>query len=148
MMLAYQHESVGDIQALEVIDDRRKHLFDAYISKMFGPAARTFIALYPSEHTIRWLRWLATGMLRHSQSELLIESLQSHWLSLYVDIRRYRLGVGLVVGTIAGLIAGLTAGLIAGLDDGLLLGWIAGLYFGLIIGLVVGLFAGVSNIRR
>jgi eukaryotic-like serine/threonine-protein kinase len=83
MTLAYQNASAEALieATLNTNEDRRRHLFDAYISRMFKRKAGT--AQYDDEQTKRHLSWLAQNMQRHNQEVFLIESLQPSWLAVH-----------------------------------------------------------------
>jgi hypothetical protein len=107
MSLAYADVSLEDVLrgTLDSIEARRKHLFDAYVERMFkrkGTDKR-----YTPEQTVKWLAWLARGMKQRGQSEFLIEQLQPNWLPNLSLQRIYILGSGFIGGLILGVIAGL-----------------------------------------
>ena len=130
MILAYQDRDSQSIAAFGTLEDRRDHLFAAYVDKMFE--RRGDNTQYLGERTRRWLVWLARGMKRHSQTTFYIEQLQPDWLP-----RRQQwaptLGVALGAGLVGGLFQGLGFGLVGGL--------IVGLFVGLLVGLGLGLRA-------
>jgi len=71
--------SADPAQTLEKIEDRRKHLFDTYIVRMFkrrGKATQS----YTTEKTISWLSWLAQNMRQYNQTVFFIEQIQPTWL--------------------------------------------------------------------
>ena len=96
MTLAYRGISVDELQPLETIDARRKHIFDNYVERMFKPRTQRTLPDYPEtdsthdrkqddkrfseEKTIHWLSWLARRMSEHGQTVFLIERMQSDWL--------------------------------------------------------------------
>jgi predicted ATPase len=91
MTLAYRGISVHDLQPLEAVDARRKHLFDNYVERMFKPRThRTILDVsddkrpdderFSKEESIHWLSWLAKRMLQHGQTVFLIEKMQPGWL--------------------------------------------------------------------
>lgn len=57
MTLAYQGMSVENLGALDTVQARRKHVFGAYVRRMFE--RRGADHPYPPEQTVRWLAWLA-----------------------------------------------------------------------------------------
>jgi hypothetical protein len=128
MSLAYRDLPAEELtnEPLNTEKERRSHLFDTYIDKMFirkGKGAQG----YAREQTLGWLSWLAQGMQQHGQTVFLIEQLQPSWLNNRGQKVVYMLGSRMVFG----LIFGLTFGLSVGLSEGLV--------FGLIFGLVPGL---------
>ena len=114
MSLAYSGQSVDTLTSAQ--DDpaqRRKHLFDAYVDKMFARTARTENEPYSRSDTIRWLRWLAARMSEHGQTVFLIERMQPSWLQSHVQRRIFSVGIcgcWLAVGLV-GLVVGLLIGL-------------------------------------
>jgi eukaryotic-like serine/threonine-protein kinase len=81
MTLAYQDAPADDLSnpVLSTDEARRKHLFDAYITRMFQ--RKTGTRQYDDEQTKSRLSWLARNMQRHNQEVFLIEGLQPTWLS-------------------------------------------------------------------
>jgi hypothetical protein len=138
MTLAYRGMLVHDLQPLETIDARRKHIFDNYVERMFKPRTQRTLPDYhetgsthdrkrdgkrfSKEKTIHWLSWLAQRMSQHGQTIFLIEWMQPDWLPTQAQWRIVTLGVAVVIGLILGMFFGSIAGLILGL--------LAGLFFG------------------
>ncbi|NEO79407.1 NACHT domain-containing protein [Moorena sp. SIO4G3] len=79
MTLAYQGVAVEYLPKTDVIEERRKQLFNAYIEKMFK--RRKTNQRYEKVQVKHWLIWLAKGMLSENKSIFLIEELQPSWLS-------------------------------------------------------------------
>ncbi|MGQ4648090.1 TIR domain-containing protein [Lyngbya aestuarii] len=81
MVLAYQGVAVEDLPKTEVVEERRKQLFDAYIERMFRRPTRLKVEQRYSEvQTKRWLTWLAQRMVQESQTVFLIEEMQPRYL--------------------------------------------------------------------
>jgi hypothetical protein len=120
MTLVFKGKSVRDLHALDTIEARRKHLFDAYIQGMFD--RRGTDLAYTPEQTIHGLGWLARKMSQYAQTEFLLESLQPDWLDTRTQRRLYQVICGLTVGLLGGLIVGLLGGKIVGLSGGLTVG--------------------------
>ncbi len=142
MAMAYQGVSIEALGAGSSTADRRRHLFAAYVEKMFK--RNRIDARYSPGRTIHWLRWLAKQMVEQGQTLFLIERLQPEWLPTRAQRWRYTLldrGSG-ALGT--GLIGGLVSGLSVGLVDGLRYGLVDGLLYGLLYGLIGGFFGGES----
>lgn len=78
MTLAYQGISASDLYHLDEIEQRRKHLFDTYINRMFSH--RTISHEYSKEKALHWLVWLAKKLDKNSQTVFLIERMQPSWL--------------------------------------------------------------------
>jgi hypothetical protein len=101
MVLAYRAKPVHELEGFASVAERRTHLFDTYVERMFRRTARTRREQYSREQSVGWLTWLAKQMIQGHQSVFLIENLQPTWLDaricqrLYVAIC-YFLIVGLV----------------------------------------------------
>ena len=100
---------------------------------MFQRHGRAARSNYKPEQTKHWLTWLATGMVRESQTVFLIEKIQPTWLEKQGERIFYRIMSVLASGLIFGLI-----GWGIGLDEGLIFGLIGGLIGGLNEGLIGG----------
>ena len=132
--MAYKDISVENLQQFGSIKERRRHLFETYIERMFQRHGRAARSNYKPEQTKHWLTWLATGMVRESQTVFLIEKIQPTWLEKQGERIFYR-----IVSVLAsGLIFGLIGWRILGLDAGLIFGLIGGLIGGLNEGLIGG----------
>jgi hypothetical protein len=77
--LAYAGLPVEDIRSFGTLEERRQHLFNTYIDRMFE--RRGAKHPFTKKQTIRWLSWLARGMQRHAQSVFYLEDMQPSWLS-------------------------------------------------------------------
>jgi len=104
MTVAYQGLSVEQIPLINSLPERRQHLFDAYLKRMF--ARRNLSHLYPQDKALQWLVWLAQRLVSHSQTLFFIERMQPTWLSQGQQRQYYYLGVKLLFGLIAGFFAG------------------------------------------
>jgi hypothetical protein len=146
MTLAYKDLQADELLAFPHIEDRRKHLFNTYIGRMFERLTRSASASYSAPftkpETLRYLSWLAHTMIRHNIITYQLESTQPSWLAKQ-QLRLYRLILGISVGSLVGLSAGLGFGLFFGLGFGLLDELSAGLGFGLLGGPSAGLFFGL-----
>jgi len=142
MSLAYQYLPIDDVinEIPTTQDNRRSHLFSAYIHRMFirrGKANQ----LYTKEQIVGWLSWLAQNMCQHNQTVFLIEQLQPSWLSnrgqqwSYVFISR--LMCGLILGSILGLIHSMFSNMSQ--DYIILIGSTSGLVGGLLLSLIEAL---------
>jgi eukaryotic-like serine/threonine-protein kinase len=140
MSLAYAGWSIDDLKS-ESGDPtrRRKHLFDAYVSKMFTRTARTQHEIYPREQTVHWLAYLAQKMTEHAQAVFLIERMQPDWLPTRKHRSLYGLCVMLSVVLPVGLFVGLGGGLPVALSGYSAVGWAFGLTVGLAFGMAVWL---------
>ncbi|NEP13180.1 MAG: protein kinase [Symploca sp. SIO2C1] len=76
--LAYQGMSREDLPKISAIEERRKHLFDAYIQRMLL-SHRNSKQSYPKDTVIHWLSWLAQRLDEQSQTVFLIERIQPDW---------------------------------------------------------------------
>jgi DNA polymerase III delta prime subunit len=113
MTLAYKGGTDQELEVLDTLEVRRKHLLDAYIGEMFKRrlAGRPF----PQEQTIHWLAWLAQGMIQHAQPVFLIELLQPSWLRTHAERRLFAVVIGLLLGLLVGLTIGQVNGPVGGL---------------------------------
>ncbi|KST64026.1 NACHT domain-containing protein [Mastigocoleus testarum] len=135
MTLVYQGVAVEDLPKTEVLEERRKQLFDNYIKLMLKRPNRSKVQdKYSQTQTKRWLIWLAQKMVQRSQTVFLIEQMQPTWLKSRAK-NFYRLSLGTIFGILFGLINLLAFTWMAGLIHGLIWG---GIY--LIIGIFAGLF--------
>lgn len=170
MSLAYQGSSVEELPRIGSVEERRQHLFNAYINRMFlhekTGMSRDYKLPYSSAQTIRWLTWLAQRMRQESQTIFLIEQMQPTWLQNQAQKRLYQFGSVLMIGLMFGLVTanpmiglmfGSFLGLIqqkiithealrfswANIKNGLIDQLIGGLILGLILGLIAGLIGGL-----
>jgi adenylate kinase family enzyme len=102
MTLAYQGKKVEEILQTDSMEERREHLFNSYIERMFKRKGAK--QEYPKDRAIHWLTWLAQRM---SESVFQIEEMQPQWLSLERDKIIYRILIGLILGALSGLVAGI-----------------------------------------
>jgi GTPase SAR1 family protein len=149
MTLAYRGMLVDELQPMETIDARRKHIFDNYVERMFKPRAqRTLLDVsddprldderFSKERTIHWLSWLANRMSQHGQTIFLIERMQPDWLPTRAQRRIVTVGVAVMIGLLVGLLCGLISGSFFGL--------LVGLYFGLLF-VLLGLGEDIRSIE-
>ncbi|PZO38003.1 MAG: hypothetical protein DCF19_17305 [Pseudanabaena frigida] len=138
MTLAYQDlNSEILLQAQESIDERRKHLFDTYIQRMFD--RQILQREYSKEKTIFWLSWLAKQLLLRSQTVFLIERIQPDWLNSIHKKWIYSICLGLFGAASIGLVTGVNLGLVFDIQTGLVGGIFLGIGGGLIAGVILGL---------
>ena len=71
MTLAYQGVAVEDLPRTDVVEERRKQLFDTYIEKMFK--RRKTNQRYKNGQVKHWLIWMAQRMVEESQTVFLID---------------------------------------------------------------------------
>lgn len=107
LVLAYQGQSIQELQIAGTLEDQRRLLFDAYIQRMLN--RRSLNRRYTPAQTIAWLAWLAHTLLRHQQNILLLEHMQPDWMQREQQRRYIRL-VGLLRGVAIGLMVGLLIG--------------------------------------
>ncbi len=142
MAIAYKDVNANELIALNDIEDQRKHLFNAYIQRMFERPARHISSEFTKQETLHYLNYLARTMIRHNIITYQIEGMQPSWLEERPQRRLYRLCAMLLFGLFFGLLVGLLVGLIGGLSSELLFG----LLFGLLVGLLFGLLYGLRSI--
>jgi hypothetical protein len=154
LMLSFMIQAYPDLDTLPrsgatTIPERQRELFGAYVEHMLYRRRRPVVPRYTPQETVRWLSWLAQGMLRHNQSVFYLEHLQPTWLATSQQRWAYIVSgvssIGLVY-TIAGLLLGILASgliVILGLDEladaVLFAGVVLGLAFGMVTGLGFGL---------
>lgn len=131
MSLAYRDLPAEELtsEALNTEKNRRSHLFNTYIDKMFVRKGKG-TEEYAREQTLGWLTWLASGMQHHGQTVFLIEQLQPSWLNTRGQRLVYILGSRVVFGMIGVPILWLMG------IGGLIYALIGGLSFGLVPGLI------------
>ena len=76
--LAYRGKPAEELPHYGSIEERRKHLLDAYIERMFR--RKGVEKKYPKAKVKHYLSWLAQELHRTSQSVFLIERMQPNWL--------------------------------------------------------------------
>ncbi len=135
MSRAYERLLVADLPRKGSQEERRKHLFNAYIKRMLS--RRNNIKRYSDKQTKDWLKWLAQRMLQDSQTVFLIERIQPSWLPNLGTKFIYSVEVSVIYGLAFGLCLGLGAAWSYGLIMGLAIGGIFGFAFGLSAGLTV-----------
>jgi NACHT domain len=74
----YVGQPVPVLHAGETTEVRRRHLFAAYIERMFQ--RRGSSTYYTRQQTEHWLAWLARQMGRHNQTVFYLERMQPDWL--------------------------------------------------------------------
>ena len=147
MTLAYQ-DAAADTRLAAAIDDaqRRAHIFDTYIDRMFARRGRDR-APYPRAETLRLLGSLARQMLRYGQRVFVAESLQPSWLATRAEVVTYtmlsRMLAGLALGSVEALFLCLLVYVVLPnhpltLHPGFLRVVGAALLLGLLFGLVAG----------
>jgi eukaryotic-like serine/threonine-protein kinase len=165
MTLAYQGMTAEKLPVTGPINERRTHLFEAYVNRMFR--RRVANARHPHQQTIRWLCWLAQAMSRHAQTTFFLERLQPNYLTNRSQCLQYAVGEGLAWGVFAGFAAVIANGLVVLLGaltqwwgahetpwlghyirSGLLGGLIGGLAGGLIGGLIARLTFNETELRE
>ncbi len=101
MTLAYQGKKVEELPQTGSVEERRQHLFDSYIKRMFSQEKvgkpREYKSPYQNLQTILWLSWLAQCMTKESQTVFLIENLQPQWLKTNSQKLFYILAVPLFI---------------------------------------------------
>ncbi|MBD0345152.1 MAG: NACHT domain-containing protein, partial [Coleofasciculus sp. Co-bin14] len=124
MTLAYQGVAVEDLPKTEVVEERRRQLFDDYIEKMFKrPNRSKNKQKYSKSQTKHWLSWLAQRMVQESQTVFLIGKMQPHWLDKRHELIYWLIGV-LPFWLIFGLFFALSGELLGALIIGLIFGLI------------------------
>jgi hypothetical protein len=81
MSLAYQEVTSSQLKAdgLKTLQERRKHIFEQYVERMFSRRQQTGRA-FGKANTKDWLAGLAQQMTGRAQTVFLVEGLQPDWL--------------------------------------------------------------------
>lgn len=132
MTLAYRGMKAELLPAAESIEERRAHLFEAYVRRMFE--RRGVGERYPQAQTLKWLKWLAAQMNRHAQTVFLIERLQPDWIGSRTQRWLYLFLAWALVGLPVGMPLGIMIALASTLAYGLLFGVVITLIMGAILG--------------
>jgi predicted NACHT family NTPase len=115
MVLAYEGLTAEDLPNANVVEERRKQLFDDYIRRMFHRSTRfkgSANNKVPSQQqTLFLLGSLAQKLEKEARTEFLIEDIQVDWLLNQFQIIKEQIMNGLIYGLILGLIIGLFFGL-------------------------------------
>jgi energy-coupling factor transporter ATP-binding protein EcfA2 len=121
--LAYQGMPAAAVRAMGSAEERRRHLFGAYVDRMLERHVRPKAST--GAQTLRWLAWLAGRMRAHDQSVFYLEQLQPDWL---LPTRRQQwlvtTGLAVILGVLvtvllfpavsfASVVAGMVVGLFA-----------------------------------
>lgn len=103
MGLAYYDSSTQalDKTKFQSIEERRNHIFAAYIKGMFK--RRRADQSFSAEQTVGWLTWVARKMSQHKQSVLMLERIQPTWLSTLPHLWRYIVSTRLMGTLLIGL---------------------------------------------
>ncbi len=110
MALAYRGVTFDKLQPmLTDTENRQKHLFDAYIRRMFQ-RKQTGLDKDVIRYSLEKLNYLAKQMAERSEYQFYLEDLQPSWL-LSGEKRRYRWLQAIVFGFLVGLVGGLLVGL-------------------------------------
>ncbi|MBV9386407.1 MAG: response regulator [Chroococcidiopsidaceae cyanobacterium CP_BM_ER_R8_30] len=141
MILAYRGVSAEDLPKTNLVEERRRHLLDTYVERMFK--RRSVSQQYSEKQTRHWLIWLAQRMSQSSQTVFLIEQMQLSWVQTEAQKKTYRIGARLLIALLPGVIH---VGLLAGLYLGPM-GLIHGLIGGPIAALLYALIDGLSSVR-
>ena len=138
--LAYRDVPIDEIKSIATLQEHHRHLFSTYVQGMFVRYHTNM--QYSREQALHWLSWLASQMVKRSQTIFYIERLQPEWLPESKH-RLYKVVVGLVIGLVVGLALGLIleVGLNVVWEVPLGLGLALGLFGGLAVMLIVMLFS-------
>jgi class 3 adenylate cyclase len=131
--LAYQGKSFDDVTQIYSLEERRQHILNAYIERMFH---RRSSKQYSKVKAMRWLIWLAKQMREKYQSVFFIELLQNNWLPNIW----YKLIAAIIIGIIAGLLCGIGGVLNVGI---LLLDWELAKLAGINIAIGTGIISAI-----
>jgi len=128
VVAAVRNRSASPLASEGTLEERRAHLFAAYVHTMLNRGPRDISS--DRRQTLRWLRWTAASLVDHSRGALQLEDLEPAWL----QATTVRVAAHLIGAVLCGLIAGVM--LFALIDahagaiyTGILIGpwiWIAG----------------------
>ena len=80
MALAYGGRPLSELlPLLDNQDERRAHLYDAYLARMFRRKPLTD-ASYTADQALSWLRFLAARLTERDETQFFIEDMQMDWL--------------------------------------------------------------------
>jgi len=147
MTLAYGGMSVEEMGALGSVDDRRRHIFDAYVEQMFKRVGRTKTGLYCGERVRRSLAWLAKRMAQHAQTVFLIERIQPSWLETDAQRQLHNVVFGVLCSPILAL-AWAVMGAFIGLRSTPKAGLVVGLTFWLVIALIFAVSIAKADLKE
>lgn len=77
--VAYHSLSSEELPQHSLIEERRQHLFNTYIERMFR--RKLVKEQYAKDRAMNWLIWLSHKMVQESQTVFLIERIQPTWLN-------------------------------------------------------------------
>jgi len=147
MTLAYQGAAADAALTAAATDaERRAHIFDTYIDRMFARRGRE-APPYAKADVLRWLGSLGREMLRHGQRVLQVEGLQPSWLASRPEVVVYallsRMAAGLALGVVEAMFLCVVVFVVKYRDyDTQVSGpgevVLAALFLGLLFGLAVG----------
>jgi MFS family permease len=102
MMFAYRGIPVENLIKKETLEERRQHLFDTYVCKLFDH--RGGQQEYCFETTKLWLNCLAKQLKKQGETIFLVEQIQSSWLPNFWEKFKYNLEFCLLFGGIFGAV--------------------------------------------
>lgn len=138
MTLAYQSIPVEELPKTGSVAERRQHLFNAYIERMFK--RRGAKEPYMKAQVMHWLSWLAQRMVKESQTVFLIEGMQPSFLEAKILIINYKIGFLLIAAVVPWLTIGIIYGIISGIFyKTIIFGFISGLMMGIPGWLIAGM---------
>lgn len=119
MVLAYKDVNIKEIPELKNSEEQRKHIFDAYIKRMFERQVHKPNQSFSNSQTLYYLSWLASKMTKQNMISYQIESMQPLWIESAYYKNIYKWLVGLIYGVIIGFIYGLSHGWFYGICMGI-----------------------------
>ncbi len=131
MLMAYRDKQDVEILASGDEKARHKHLFDAYIQRIFE-RPRAINTTFPKQDILHWLSWLSSKMITYNTIPYTIEDMQPNWLQNHLNT--YKLTVSVSFGICTSMICGLSYSMIFELNSNMLLILvILGLIFGVVV---------------
>jgi len=128
MTLAYKDKKTEELPNSQNVEDGRKHLFNAYIGRMFERSTKLVDPSFTKQKTLQYLSRLAFKMIQLDQAPILVERFQPNWF----DTKKQKIVYRVSVGFIEGIFVTLTFALITNSWLGILLGlivWFISIFF-------------------
>ncbi len=131
MLMTYGGKHKENVAKDIPLKEKRSRLFDRYIHHVLLERGSKKHPWAPSQ-VMKWLRWIARGLMQHNETQFRLENLQPDWLP-QKNQPAYKWTLVLIYT----LLLGLPLGLMGVQMDGLL----SSLPFWLLIGLIAGLWS-------
>ncbi|QIZ70337.1 adenylate/guanylate cyclase domain-containing protein [Oxynema aestuarii] len=141
MMFAYRGIPVENLIKKETLEERRQHLFDTYVCKLFDH--RGGQQKYSLKTTKYWLSYLAKQLKKQGETIFSIEQIQSSWLPNSWGKFKYHLEFCLLFGAIFGAVLFLLFPVVFPHTNLTCPSWVF-LVYGMVGGSSVGIYAAIA----